>query len=160
MNRYTVCYSVICIISILSISGASYQSAIFKYSWITNFIQYKSGIQDSYNIIKQAAMIPEEDRDKVTGYNIKADWYLTTDIYPCYKYYGSNDVLYSTSSMVREESIEYYSTLDAKWIVVQSEIGDEEIKALIEENYQVVSQIDMSDGSGKISLYKRLDLDY
>ena len=155
LNRYIISYFAICIVIIMTIFSQSYQNGISKYNWIKQLSQYNNAPQDINNIIEQAAIIPDEDKDKVTGYNIKADWYMITGIYPCYKYYGSNDILHSISDMVREESFEYYSTLDAEWIVVQSQIGDEEIRQVIESNYQIVSQIDINNGTDKLFLYNK-----
>ncbi|MGO5097232.1 ArnT family glycosyltransferase [Agathobaculum sp. LCP25S3_E8] len=156
LNRYIISYFAICIVLIMTVFIQSYQNGLEKYNWIKDLSRYNPEIQDIDRIREQASIIPEEDRDKVIGYNIRASWYLVTGIYPSYKYYGGNDYLYAISDELRDETVQYYSSLDAEWIVVQSDIGDEEIREIINTNYKMVDEIDITNGNFKMFLYQKI----
>lgn len=157
INRYTISYCIVVIAIVLVVFSKSYENGVGKYQWITRLSVYNDEMQDINDIRQQASIIPVEDRDKVIGYNIKANWYLINGIYPCYKYYGANDYLHDISEQVRIETQEYYSSLDAQWIVVQDDIEDEKIKGIIEKNYELQSTINITNGNYLVSLYKKIE---
>lgn len=112
---------------------------------------------------RQAARIPQEDRDSVIGYNLSATWYLVTDIDPCFKYFILQDFQSARSEQMTQENLEFYQSLAAKYIVVESPIRNPEIAAIVAEHYTCMdtsafeNTAGISRATGTLTLYCRND---
>ncbi len=125
------------------------------YSKITNFMQ---GSQESaYETASKtiASYIPEEDRDAVIGYDVSSQFYLYTDIMPCYKYFTFQYKQSRYSEQMLRENIEFYQSAAAKWIVVEGWITFPEIQSAIEENYSLYESYQLAEDGTALYLYER-----
>ncbi len=93
---------------------------VFFGTWIS-FTQY----QKRHNPFKEYTLfteilskIPSQDRDKFIAYNISPIIYEIGDLYPCYKYGGSQDWLMGMSKEQYGRIYEEFLTCRAKWILV------------------------------------------
>ena len=93
---------------------------VFFGTWIS-FTQY----QKRHNPFKEYTLfseilskIPSQDRVKFIAYNISPIIYEIGDLYPCYKYGGSQDWLMGMSKEQYGRIYEEFLTCRAKWILV------------------------------------------
>lgn len=93
---------------------------VFFGTWIS-FAQY----QKRHNPFKEYTLfseilskIPSQDRDKFIAYNISPIIYEIGDLYPCYKYGGSQDWLMGMSKEQYRRIYEEFLTCRARWILV------------------------------------------
>lgn len=93
-------------------------------------------------------LIPKEDEDKLIAYNVQANFYLATDMQPCYKYCILQDWQCSMDKEMDQEFTNDLRSLKAKYIVANNYCEnkkDEIIK-------QFYTEIDSNDF---FILYKR-----
>ncbi|MBQ0036984.1 MAG: hypothetical protein KBT35_08735 [Firmicutes bacterium] len=95
-------------------------------------------------------IIPQEDKNKVWGYGIKARLYLRTDMYPCVKFFDYLDQFLSYDDL-REEIISLYNINRPKWLIISKE--KETIPKFLEESIE--SDFYLSFENERYSLYKR-----
>ena len=102
--------------------------------------------------------IPDEDRDRVFSYNTRVDWYLANDLFPCNRFCGKMDQ-WSVEKwpQMREELMEVYESLEAKWIVVSGEILDEDFGEIISNHYELVDEETAEQSQINMRLYKLID---
>lgn len=91
---------------------------------------------------KIAGLIPEEERRSVAGYNIPAGFWLETEINSCYQYFVFNDMHSRVNDKVKQDMTLTFLKGGAKWIVVEGEIWNEEIRNHIENNYEIIFEED------------------
>lgn len=87
---------------------------------------------------KIAGLIPEEERISVAGYNIPAGFWLETGIDSCYRYFVFNDMHGRTDETVRQDMTATFLNGNAKWIVAEGEILNEDISNHIADNYEII----------------------
>lgn len=79
--------------------------------------------------------ISPEDTDKVIGCNIRARFYLATDITPCYKNFAFQGIHTSVDDVERQEFENDLASLEAKYIVTG--MSDGVYSQWIEEHYEL-----------------------
>ena len=131
-------------------------NAMDKYSWISRLHKSNSPSQYAVAIKAQSDLIPEEEQDMVIGYNVRSDWYLISGIYPCFKYGFDQDYRSSISERTQEETVNFFESLTAEWIVVQRDIGIPEIKNVIDQYYTKVDSTHIEEGDYWLTLYKKI----
>lgn len=67
------------------------------------------------------SMIPKESKNKVLAYNVNSQFYITTNIIPCYKYWIWQDWMCSVNDNMQEEFKEYIESGRAEYIVENGE---------------------------------------
>lgn len=84
-------------------------------------IQYQkrhNPLQDYNLFVEMLSKIPSQDQDKFVAYNMSPIIYEIGDLYPCYKYGGSQDWLMGMSKEQYGRIYEEFLTCRAKWILV------------------------------------------
>lgn len=89
---------------------------------------------------KIVSKIPKGDRDKVIVYNVKAYFYLTTDLKPCYKNFNHQDLHTGMDDVEREEFLNDLESLKAKYIITG--ISEGIYSPFIEEYYELIENTD------------------
>lgn len=79
--------------------------------------------------------ISKEDADKVIGYNVRARFYLETDILPCYKNFTFQGIHTRVDDVERREFENDLASLEAKYIVTG--MSDSVYSQWIEEHYEL-----------------------
>lgn len=115
-------------------------------------IERQDGFHEIYDEV--AAFIPAEEREKVAGYNVPAGFWLETGIDSCYKYFVFHDPHCFADERVKREMTDIFRQGRAKWIIVQGEILNTDIRDFIVQNYDVVLE---KEG---IFLYKKMEEPY
>lgn len=96
----------------------------------------------SYSALSLASQIPEEDKDKVFGYNVSAAWFLHANILPCYRLFTLQE---SWSLNYPEFGRQINSMMldtPPKWVVIHNIdiIQSRQFLNIIEDNYELISQ--------------------
>ena len=157
LNRYSSSYVAIVVALSLTLMGQYLgpNAALGKFEWINSIYDSAYPSQYAQAIKYLSNQIPEDERDRVIGYNVRADWYLISGIYPCFKHAFDHDYRNSLSEELQEETVDFFESLTAKWIVVQQNIGQPEIKEIVEENYVETDSVYIANGNYWMSLYTR-----
>ena len=89
------------------------------------------------NVMETVECIPENERDRVWGYEVSLRWYTIADIIPCNRYCGWQEHYMSLSTEISEEVSRMLSTNPPKWIVTKtsSVIENEIVKSKLSEDY-------------------------
>ena len=95
-------------------------------------------------------LIPEKSRNSVLAYNVKSEYYIVTDIVPCYKYFMLQDWMCSVNDEMQEEFKEYIESGQAKYIVENGENNiynendgtDNDLDYIIDEKYEEIGRND------------------
>lgn len=156
-NRYTISYAAAVTIVCIVLFGRCGRTAIAKYGWINSLHTSNAPSQYAEAIKAQSDLIPISDRDRVVGYNVRADWYLISKIYPCFRHGIDHDYRNSISEKVRVETVDFFESLTAEWIVVQGNIEAPEVSKVISEAYHSVDSKYIQAGDYQITLYKKND---
>lgn len=85
-----------------------------------------------------AAVIPEDERDSVLGYNVDAQWYLAADIRPCQRYFIHQDWQANEDPAMRREIDESLQQDPPQWLVVSGPVT-QTVQQLLDEQYTAVS---------------------
>lgn len=80
--------------------------------------------------------IPDSDRDKVIAYNVKAYFYLITDVNPCYKNFNLQELHTRTDEVEMKEFAKDLSSMEAKYIVTGRKDGM--YSRFIKEHYKLM----------------------
>ncbi|MFQ9516378.1 MAG: hypothetical protein ACLRZ9_11225 [Eubacterium sp.] len=91
--------------------------------------------------------IPKVDRNNVIVYNVKAYFYLVTDVTPCYKNFILQDLHTAMDEVERKEFINDLESMKAKYIITGKRDGA--YSGFIETNYRLVKN------TGKFRLFIR-----
>lgn len=117
-------------------------------SMISYDVNKLTGIEkDAKEITK---LIPEKSRNSVLAYNVKSEYYIVTDIVPCYKYFMLQDWMCSVNDEMQEEFKEYIESGQAKYIVENGENNiynendgtDNDLDYIIDEKYEEIGRND------------------
>ena len=120
---------------------------IFAKSMISYDVNKLTGIEkDAKEITK---LIPEKSRNSVLAYNVKSEYYIVTDIVPCYKYFMLQDWMCSVNDEMQEEFKEYIESGQAEYIVENGENNiynendgtDNDLDYIIDEKYEEMTAL-------------------
>lgn len=132
----------------------TYRAGSGRYNWLKGLRNTKEESTYVQTIKQQAALIPAEDRDSVISYNMGPKWFLITDIFPAFKHgCGAIEWFSSISERFRQECIDYYSSLSARWIVVQGENVMPDIQNILDTSYELYNSVDIQEGVS-LNLYR------
>ena len=81
--------------------------------------------------------IPEDERDKVIGFEIMAMDYLAGDIAPCYKYYTLQTTWAITTPQILTEFMSYVETQEPLWVLTATEQTETELDNILDEKYEL-----------------------
>lgn len=95
-------------------------------------------------------LIPENERDSVLAYNVHSQYYIASDIVPCYKYFMLQDWMGSFNDELKKEFKEFISSNQVKYIIENGEknaysenVGPEnDLDYLIEPAYEEIGRND------------------
>lgn len=155
LNRYVLSYSIVMTSICTMLFYQCATNAMDKYSWISRLNESNAPSQYVAAIKAQSDLIPEEERDMVIGYNVRSDWYLISGIYPCFKHGFDQDYRNGISERTQEETVNFFESLTAEWIVVQRDIGIPEIKNVIDQHYTQIDSTHIEEGDYWLTLYKK-----
>lgn len=80
-------------------------------------------------------MIPEEERNEVVGYNIKANYYYHADIVPCYKYFTFQKWMTTKKLNVYKEFMLYVINEHPLWVIVPVDEKDKTLDEILKNDY-------------------------
>lgn len=155
-NKYHIVCTVAAVIVCIPLTIEAYQFAQARTGWIN--VLHNQGSKNQYAEVveEECALIPEEDRNQVIGYNLDAQWYTFAGITPCYRYFTMQDWQGSHSPGMVQENIELYQSLEAKWIIVGKDgVGEPEISKVIDTYYHFVRSDFIEDGQYYLRVYQR-----
>ena len=155
LGRYKISYSFLLIAIVIILTMEIYNAAINHNIWMNSLCNIDKESSYVIAIKNQIDLIPCDERELVIGYNVRPDWYLITDINPCYKYYTNQDWGMKMSKKMEQENIDFYGSLTAKWIAVQGVIGQPDIAQIIEDKYQLYNSVYLEDRALYLNLYAR-----
>lgn len=118
----------------LGLAGYSFATA-FAGNYITKSVKIKS--EEIKEITK---IIPEQERNSVIGYNIRADVYMMADIMPCYKYWTFQDWWSYNNPQIKTDFINYIKEEEPLWVLtnpLQLDIYNEEV---LQGKYNLLAQ--------------------
>jgi hypothetical protein len=96
-----------------------------------------------------AGHIPVKDRDSVFGYNTSSDFWLSTGLYPSYRYYTLQDWWGAHDPAILRSLEQYFQQSPPKWLVIDGgTVADPSIQHTIDARYI------MTDTAGSLTLYK------
>ncbi len=108
----------------LGLAGYSF-AASFAGNYIT-----KSVIAKSEAIKEITKIIPEQEKNSVIGYNIRADVYMMADIMPCHKYWTFQDWWSQNDPSIKTEFMSYIKEEEPLWVLtnpLQLDIYNDEV---------------------------------
>lgn len=85
------------------------------------------------------AVIPEEERDSVAGYEIAASWYIDSGITPCYKFFSMQHWLSKEGFDVNQQFLDYVSEEHPLWIIAPKDPGEGLLQEL-ESHYRLETE--------------------
>ncbi len=141
--------SFFCIVAIIPVSVCA----------INNFTS-SANVHEKEKLAMETLKYIKDDRDRVIGYNTYSDFYLHTDIVPCFKYYTWQDWQSSKSETMTNENVEFYKSKKAKWIVIEGGMDNVrlvEVKKTMMENYSYYADVKYSDGVIAYEIYLKND---
>ena len=102
---------------------------------------YKTYLTDIANneytlIQKEIAVIPEEERDSVIGYDLLANYYYHADIIPCYKYYTLQKWMTTDKVDVNGDFLNNLRNNHPLWVIIPVDDDNEEIWKILKSRYQ------------------------
>lgn len=102
---------------------------------------YQPYRSDIVMITAMAEKIPAGERSSVLGYNVPADWYLTTDMIPCYKYFTLQDWFAKADPSIAAEIDQFLEESPPLWIVTNhmKPIENTQVQKIITNNYRLVA---------------------
>ena len=86
------------------------------------------------------AVIPEEERDSVIGYEISTSWYIDSGITPCYKYYSMQHWWSQDDYDVNQAFLDYVSEVHPLWIITGTGLREGELYEILQDNYRLVTE--------------------
>lgn len=92
--------------------------------------------------VEMLSKIPKQDKDKFVAYNMSPSIYEIGNLFPCYKYGGSQDWLMGMSKEQFRRIYEEYATCRAKWILVAVPNEDTNIFPILSVRYKPVFRWD------------------
>lgn len=94
--------------------------------------------------LEMAKAIPSDERNSVFGYGVSAQWFLSTNIMPCYKYFTLQEWWAKSDYEILDEINQYLGTSPPKWIVVDDLDGVEniEFKEMLDNEYVYINGYD------------------
>lgn len=145
-GKYKTAYNIMLCLVFIVVFWASKNNASGKFNWISslNVSQESSTVQ----LIKdQVNIIPLNERNSVAGYNVDAEWYLITDIFPCNRIFILQNHRYLTDENLLIQDIEFFQNMNAKWIVLKDGDVQKDIENIIDRMYEEKDKIwiDKSD---------------
>lgn len=152
--RYKFVYLFFTIVIFLSISNFGFKS-IKNMRGTIDIISISPAGEYVIKSQEIGNLIPEDDRDKVLGYNLRTDWWLINDLFPCQRFYGGSDWGFSVWPKTLDESVEFYSSLDAEWIVTFGDVGCAEIADIINRFYVQTTSVHIDTYDCWLTLYQK-----
>lgn len=86
------------------------------------------------------AVIPEEERDSVIGYEISTSWYIDSGITPCYKYYSMQHWWSQDDYDVNQAFLDYVSEEHPLWIITGTGLREGELFEILQDHYSLVTE--------------------
>ena len=111
LGRYKISYSFLLIAIVIILTMEIYNAAINHNIWMNSLCNIDKESSYVIAIKNQIDLIPCDERELVIGYNVRPDWYLITDINPCYKYYTNQDWGMKMSKKMEQENIDFYDSI-------------------------------------------------
>ena len=155
LNRYSCTYKMMVLVLGLLVILTAKDNWSGRQAWIGT-LSRGEGVEYAYmDAASQLAKeIPVEDADSVMGYELRAEFMLATHIQPCYKIVNEVE-WWSSAGYAPERAVDYANALEArnpKWLVVQNDIGIEQIKSIVEQNY-TLNKTQEVEGYSEYTLY-------
>ncbi len=120
-----VCAAVSMVFSAYSVAASVYHCYVTR------------DVSTRYNAIRECAdQIPEEERDSIIGYKIRAADYLTCDILPCYKYYTLQDSWATFDPHILTEFFDFLQTAPPTWLITTPDEEDPTLLNILDTQYQ------------------------
>lgn len=137
----SICKSITATMGVIVLLYSGYVSAYIVFTSIRGVVDSQSVAIDLYNENNDlASIIPKSERKDVASYNVASNWFLDTNIYPCYKYYTLQEWQGKFDEGLTNEVTEYFTSGDAKWIVSSKVINNEKINDYLQEYYQIIKE--------------------
>lgn len=125
---------VVCVI-VNGFFAAKYTLGVVKNSFFTD--KYERMEQHIENIV---AVIPEEERDSVIGYNIYARYYMYADIIPCYKYYTFQKWWSESNPSIDKDFMKWLEEDKPLWVITNANESDKQLNGILEEVYELKNE--------------------
>ena len=126
------------LVSVVYLPLSAYRTAAPIYKTYLTDIEY-----DRYSQVSSgASVIPEEERDSVIGYSIPPEWYIDSEILPCYKYYTMQKWWTTPHLDVYGEFLEFLETEHPLWIITRVNVDDQTVMQVLEDDYELVTEND------------------
>ena len=148
-QRITFWSVLLCIVMIVPVGGyfaSAYDTIIYYADRLdkqNNPVIY-SDMHTSvhYSAETLSALIPEEDRDSVFGYDISAAWFLEADIMPCFRLFTLQESWAEHYGEFGREINQMMIDTPPKWLVIHNKdiIESRQLLNIIDENYEFVSE--------------------
>lgn len=97
----------------------------------------------SYSAQTLTAFIPQEDRDKVFGYDVSSAWFLEADIMPCYRLFTLQESWAEHYPKFGRDINEFMISTPPKWVVIHNIdiVRSRQFIDIIDREYELVSQV-------------------
>lgn len=124
---------------------------------IANRLEWNRALNESARSCVE--QIPQPDRDSVLFYNLEAQWYLTTGIEPCMKYFVLQDWHAQVADDVRRDIETEFLRSSPKWVVTRIEdnlpaVEHNGIKEALLNNYKLYYRYQSERLSEMYGVYK------
>lgn len=86
---------------------------------------------------------------------LRPEWYLLTDITPCFKYFIFQDSLSNQHEAIGLANDEFYESRTAKWIAVNANVNLQRVENILHESYHEYNRTHIDDGDYDLVLYQR-----
>lgn len=138
LNRYSCTYKMMILVLGLLVILTAKENWLGRRVWI-GALSRGEGVEYAYMdaVVELAKEIPAEDTNSVMCYEIRPEFMLATHIQPCYKIVNEVE-WWSSAGYAPERAVDYANALETrkpKWLVVQNNVGLEQIRSIVEENY-------------------------
>ena len=146
---YKISYSALVLMITINVVSQINNSALSKRQVIAEL--QKIGYDNAYTMAvkKQGSLIPSSEKDSVIAFNAKADWYLLNNIIPCYRHFNFQYIRNGVYDHITQEDSNFYNSLSAKWIVVNTKRDWSFLKPILDESYHIMNE------SYDLALYQR-----
>lgn len=117
-----------------------YSEKLYKQYNPTVYRDVQSSI--AYSATELSALIPEEDRDSVFGYDVPAAWFLEADIMPCHRLFTLQESWAEHYPDFGREINEMMVSSPPKWVVIHNIdiIESRQFLGIINDEYELESE--------------------
>ena len=130
-NNIIRIFVIICTVLHILFAGYFFGGRIYRYLEGSTTSRYET-------ICSDMSKIPEDERDSVIGYMVRAEDYLHGDIIPCYKYYTLQEGWAQVNPEILTDFMNYLRSKNRPlWVFTNPDEDSQELADILSEHYSL-----------------------